>query len=219
MIIKDQIDKLLNSTSKRIKNMKNIIKISVYDNKFHDELDTEFKNFLEDLKSALDYCANDIYKKYCSKENAKIYFPINIQYKTINKGANSKFWKSLETKNKILYEYLEDINNNLDNKYDWLKEFNELVNENKHRNFTIKYLNRGERRVVENKTGSRIDWSKGNMKFSDSVKFFGENLKNLKTQNYVIGTVFIGDLMPINFFCNLCLSKISKIIEDIYQIL
>ena len=219
MVIKNQIDKLLNSALRRKKRIRDIIRISVYENKFHDEIDTEFKNFLEDLKSALDYSANDIYKKYGITENAKIYFPINIRNKTIVNGTNSKFWKYLQTKNKRLYEYLEEINNNLDSNYDWLKEFNSLVNENKHRNFTIKYLNRGERTAVENKIGSKIEWQKENVKFSKDVKFFGKNLEDVKTQKYIVGTIFIGELMPISFFCNLCLSKISNLIEKIYQIL
>ena len=210
--IKNQIDKLLKSSNNRIGGIKNIISKSISDNKIHDELDLEFKSFLEELRSALDYCANDIYKKYSKGELSKIYFPIKSKEKTLCAGRNKKFWESLKNSNIKLYDYLENIQNTLEKNYKWLQEFNDLVNESKHRNFTIKWLNRSERRKIESETG-KIDWD------IEKVKFSGKITTSSKPTNYIVGTIFIGDMMPIRFFCELCYKKISYIIDEIYKLL
>lgn len=210
--IKKQIDTLLNSSRKRIAVIEKIIIKSVRNNRFYDELDIEFKNFLDELKSALDYCANDTSDKYARGIIQKVYFPIKSDTKTLNSGRDIRLWETVMVTNKPLYDYLENIQQNIDKDFSWLKEFNNLVIENKHKNFTIKWLNSSKRIKFETKAGT-VDWDVEKVKISSIIK------SSVKPKQYIVGSITIGNMMPIRFFCNLCYKKIKEVIEYIYKLL
>jgi hypothetical protein len=102
----------------------------------------EIKNFMENIRSALDYAANGIYQKYGSSTDAKpkIYFP----YASLNQ-SKEEFQKSRRIDTCIpgltssradivmklmSYQHFESPKNK------WLPIFMELNNENKHQQLT-----------------------------------------------------------------------------------
>jgi hypothetical protein len=208
---KKQIDTLLKSSKKRIVIIEKIITKSVKNNKFYDELDIEFKNFLDELKSALDYCANDISEKYAIGIVRKVYFPIKASTKTLHSGRDIKLWEIVKVNNRPLYDYLENIQQNIDKEFIWLKEFNNLVVENKHKNFTIKWLNSSNRIKFKTNAGT-IDWDEKAVNISGIIKSPVEPIR------YTVGSITIGDMVPIRWFCNLSYKNIQEIIEGIYKL-
>ena len=208
---KKQIDTLLKSSKKRISVIEKIITKSVKNNKFYDELDIEFKIFLDELKSALDYCANEISDKYAKGIVSKVYFPIKTDSKTLHSGRDTKLWEIVKVTNRPLYDYLEDIQQNIDKGFVWLKEFNNLVVENKHKNFTIKWLNSSNRIKFKTKAGT-IDWDEKAVNIPNIIK------SPVKPIRYTVGSITIGDMIPIRWFCDLSYKNIQEVIEDIYKL-
>ena len=207
---KKHIDSLLKSEKDRITNIDKIINKSVEDNIFYDEIDIEFKNFLDNLKSALDYCAHDISDKYAKGLIKKVYFPIKTSEKTLASGRDKKLQESVKIANRPLYDYIENIQQNIDKEFKWLKEFNKLVVENKHEDFTVKWLNSSNRIRFESNIGT-IDWDEKNVNISGKIKSKVDPIK------YTVGSISIGDMIPIRWFCNSCYQKINEVIEDIYK--
>lgn len=211
-IVKTQIDILLKSSEKVISIIEKIITKSVKNNKFYDELDIEFKNFLDNLKSALDYCANEISDKYAKNLIPKVYFPIKADTKTLKLGRDAKLWEIVGQINKPLYDYLENIQQKIDSEFKWFKEFNNLVIENKHKNFTKKWLNSNKRIKFETEIGT-VDFSEKGVKISGPIK------SPVKPIHYVVGSITLENMIPLKLFCNLCYEKIQEIIEEIYNLL
>lgn len=92
------------------------------------------KNIFENCRSALDYMAYLIVKRYKIKlaEN-RIYFPI---YDTEESFLDKKIIKDLQTKNKLLYDLLKNVQPFYQNdSYKWLNTFNAMNNKYKHRGF------------------------------------------------------------------------------------
>jgi hypothetical protein len=209
--MKEQIDVLLKSSKNRILVIGKVITRSIRNNKFYDKLDIEFKNFLDELKSALDYCANDISDKYAKGIVHKVYFPIKIDTKTLNSGRDKKLWETVKVNNKPLWDYLENIQQNIDKDFTWLKEFNNLVVENKHKNFTIKWLNSSNRIKFKTKAGV-VDWDVNRVNTPNIIK------SSVKPVRYTIGNITIKEMIPIRWFCDISYKKIYKVIEDIYKL-
>lgn len=120
---------------------------SAYEESLHEQtikksLLIEIKNFMENLRSALDYSAHGLYDKYGDKarKTDKIYFP--YAWTGLDK-ANFVVTKIIEQKIPGLtanrpdiatkienYQYFESVDNA------WLPKFMDLNNENKHQQFT-----------------------------------------------------------------------------------
>ncbi len=104
------------------------------------ELQVEVKNFMENLRSALDYCASALFSKYGSstKSHPKIYFPCVFPPKDRvafrNTVVEQKIPGLLASRPDIVdilesYQYFGHTGN-------WLCSFMRIVNEHKHEHLT-----------------------------------------------------------------------------------
>lgn len=96
-------------------------------------LPIQVKNLCENLRSALDYLAHEIWDAYgdTSASKPKIYFPIR---RTPPEFASvvAALYPRLANGNSELYRLLECIQPYPGSKDEWLGEFNKLNNDNKH---------------------------------------------------------------------------------------
>lgn len=100
----------------------------------------KIKNFMENLRSALDFTAHGIFNKYGNQSDQNIYFPYAWEGLDLNgfrsKNRIEKCIPGLSnTRPDIVakiesYQYFSNVNNS------WLPKFMELNNENKHQRLT-----------------------------------------------------------------------------------
>lgn len=101
----------------------------------------EIKNFMENLRSALDFCAHGLFEKYGSskKKNPRIYFPYaRVDHRKEDFRKNQRIESSIpgiSSKREIVeklesYQHFENPINK------WLPLFMDLNNENKHQKLT-----------------------------------------------------------------------------------
>lgn len=147
----------------------------------------EIKNFMENLRSALDYTAHELYDKYChsSNPNPSIYFP--YAWGTCDKG---RFQAEEIIENKIpgltasrpdivakieTYQHFDDPRNN------WLPVFMDLNNKNKHQELTAQVIKERKKLKIssEGRTmtlGGRMSISKGyQMKMGKMIILGGQS--------------------------------------------
>lgn len=114
---------------------------SLHDKKIKPTLLIEIKNFMENLRSALDYCAHGLFDKYGDKNKKQnIYFP--YAWPGLS-GSDFKTKKIIDNKIPGLSCSRPDIVATIEGYQafsskgnDWLPKFMELNNENKHQNLT-----------------------------------------------------------------------------------
>ena len=105
-------------------------------------LRVQIKNFVENLRSALDFCAHGLFDRYgsSSKAKPKIYFP----YATASQDR-ATFEKSgrieacipgISASRPDIVQSLLDMQHFGSHGYTWLPDFMELTNENKHERLT-----------------------------------------------------------------------------------
>lgn len=132
---------LINHSKGSLEKIKKVYEESINDKTIKPILLIEIKNFMENLRSALDYSAHGIFDKYGDNTKlGKIYFPYawngctqqEFQLKNIiEKGIPGLTSKRPDIAQKIEdYQYFKDINNH------WLPKFMDLNNENKHQQLT-----------------------------------------------------------------------------------
>ena len=101
----------------------------------------DIKNYLENLRSALDFAARGLYSKYgvSSKSNSHIYFPYASKQQTMDgfRAANriEQCIPGLGASRPDLVAVLESMQH-WNSDYFWLPDFMELNNENKHERLT-----------------------------------------------------------------------------------
>jgi len=126
----------------------------------------EIKNFMENLRSALDYCSVGIYNKYCdlSEKTRNVYFPYAPLSQSASDFKNKKRIENCipgilslrpDIANKIeSYQHFSDRNNK------WLPLFMKLNNENKHERLTPQKVVEEVETII--KSGSSAIILKGN---------------------------------------------------------
>ncbi len=116
------------------------------------QLKIEIKNYLENLRSVLDYLASEINERYCVKRT-RAYFPTSCKdSQTFHKHMN-RYFPGLEATRKDLFTELESYQPYACNAPESLSLFATLVNQNKHDRLTPQ--TRTEKR------GLRLDFSGG----------------------------------------------------------
>jgi hypothetical protein len=126
-------------------------------------LSLRIKRFLDEVRSSLDYVAFEIFKTFCSHNipesqlnriSKKIYFPIRTNPDSFDEYV-SKCFVGLNNSNPEIVQVIRSYQP-FDGKPKTFYYLNELSNENKHRNFTVKKLKRNQQSVVQAKNGFTI---------------------------------------------------------------
>lgn len=120
---------------------------SLAEKKVRASLQVEIKNFLENIRSALDFAARGLYDKYGSSRKSKqrIYFP----YATTNQdratfeesGRIDVCIPGLQESRPDLVQWLLEIQHFGSRPCSWLPDFMDLANENKHERLTPQVRN------------------------------------------------------------------------------
>ncbi|MGE6550800.1 hypothetical protein ACQKFK_17765 [Bacillus mycoides] len=107
------------------------------------ELKNKIRNFLNNIESALDYKAFDIFSLYCAKNvkpeklerhKKRVNFPLYTPKEWFNKKID-EIYPGLRIERPEIVSSFEKCQP-LPSRSNWLSQFNFLVNNNKHRNFT-----------------------------------------------------------------------------------
>ncbi|GKX65844.1 hypothetical protein [Inconstantimicrobium mannanitabidum] len=123
-----------------LKNIEKIYNESLLNDSMPSTLKVTIKNFLENIRSSLEYITNYVFYTYCAKnytgaelKRKKVYFPIRKDKNYFNKCINKDF-RGLRESNPEIYKILEKcqaFNGNM-----WTSYLADLCNKNKHINLT-----------------------------------------------------------------------------------
>lgn len=133
-----------------------------------EDLKIDIKNLSGNLRSVLDYIANDIRDIHChhAKIKDRFYFPILPDVDSF-KGKCTEWFPNLQNSCPDLWSYLESIQP-YHKDYQWLGYFNKLNNENKHESLVEQ--TRTETKSVNVKFGSGgVRWNPDAVKFGSGV--------------------------------------------------
>lgn len=133
---------LIEHSRKSLQNIEDAYKNSLQEKEIKPELLVEIKNFLENLRSALDFSAQGLFTKYgsSSKKNLKIYFPYAYLGQSLEDFHRDKRIDNcipgLAANRPDIVATLESYQH-FANKFNaWLPSFMDLNNENKHKRLT-----------------------------------------------------------------------------------
>lgn len=140
---KDNVTALLNHatndlTGSDFENIEQKYKAALSEKNIPTSLQIDVKNFMENLRSVLDYIAHDIYEtvikpervKICLKEIKNIYFPYGKSENDFKSGLGSSL-PDLQSLNPKVFALIESIQPYKCSDV-WLYEFCRIVNEKKH---------------------------------------------------------------------------------------
>lgn len=185
MILKKTIYTLINVSSNQLEQIKK--ECQRPGKNMDDEINVSIKNYLENMRSVLDYLAEQIFKEneiQHKSEKGKTYFPIYSRDLKSFKQNITKSFPNLEKQNPEIYSKLEKIQFYNDPKSRiWMEYFVNLVNEYKHKDFPKQNISKSKVLRVG---------SKGFMPISIS-----EKARNFKMANCMIGDIEI-DLLIID---------------------
>ena len=169
---KDSVQTLLKRCESAIQKIEELYNDSLHNQEVNPELQVDIKNFLENLRSVLDYTAHDIRESHCPTANpkARFYFPI-LPGKKKFEAQTRKWFPDLETNAPDLWKYLESIQPYHDSSR-WLGQFNSVNNENKHVDLVAQTKTKTEQLHVSSPSG-KVVWNPENVKFGSGVKIGG----------------------------------------------
>ncbi|RYF50865.1 MAG: hypothetical protein EOO38_04635 [Cytophagaceae bacterium] len=141
---------------------------SLHEKHVREDLKISIKNIYENLRSCLDYIAQDTFDKFCSSKKPNVlYFPIFQSEKEFKQGVEKNF-PGLEVAASKLYGFLEDVQ---PYKAPWLGQFNKLNNHNKHQDL-VEQTRTESRQVTVSRDGSSVSWGPG-VSFGSGVSVMG----------------------------------------------
>jgi hypothetical protein len=139
------------------------------------DLRIEIKNFINNIRSILDYLACDIRERHCPDQNPddKFYFPIYIEKEKFRPYISKKY-AGLEKSANDLFNYLEDLQPFNNKNFKWLHQLNEINNQNKH-NKLVEQVRVESKQVTvsSNSGGGNVSWNPNGVFFGSGVSVMG----------------------------------------------
>ncbi|MDO9097175.1 MAG: hypothetical protein Q7U60_03535, partial [Candidatus Methanoperedens sp.] len=138
----DDAKALVDHSKETFKRITEIYNQSLKEKEIKSTLLIEIKNFMENLRSALDYTAHGVFDKYGSsyKGDPKIYFPYASISESMNDFRNKKRIEycipGIEKRRPDILTKIESYQHFSDKNNKWLPLFMDLNNENKHQKLT-----------------------------------------------------------------------------------
>lgn len=169
---KASIEALLKRCDTDLSTIEQAYKDSLHDQQVRANLQVDIKNFCENLRSVLDYLANDIRETHCpgADPTARFYFPI-FDKKSVFDGQAKKWYPGLDTTIPALWSYLDSIQP-YQQGCAWLGTFNRINNENKHGSLVAQTRTQTEQIRVSMPGGS-VTWTPQNVRFGAGVYIGG----------------------------------------------
>ena len=158
---------LLASARDALPEIEKLYKDCLAEKELNPQLLVQIKNLLENLRSALDYVARDVFDCFCappaSGRPIPVYFPILRRTTTPADFAtfvNGRF-PGLRDNAPALYECFESYQRYRSPADEWLLQFNELCQENKHSQLSPQTRHEERCTRFSDKTGASVTWNKG----------------------------------------------------------
>lgn len=131
------------------------------------QLPIRIKNFLDNLRSSLDFIAREIFERFCvnavSGKTIQVYFPIlrsSANQQDFDAFMNGRF-PSLKDISPPLYAKLESYQVFKSKDNDWLTQFNELCQENKHEQLSPQIRTEDKSVRLSDDKGRSVSWNEG----------------------------------------------------------
>lgn len=166
---KNDVDTLVTQIQSQYTEIESLYNASLQEKEIKPELKIKVKNYLENARSILDYCAHDIADAY-SITAREIYFPIvaKDKSKTSFDGSVGRNLPGLESKNKKVFDYLESIQP-YHADYSWLADFATVTTDNKHSQLTSQIRTETARVTSTHSGGGQVSWDPGAVRFGSGV--------------------------------------------------
>jgi hypothetical protein len=163
------IEALLKRSRAVLSDLKHAYEASLHAKKIREDLKVDIKNIFENLRSCLDYLAQDIFETCCasSKKPDRLYFPIRSSLVEFDQTI-SRDYPGLQSMCKPIYQVLENVQPYHD---PWLGHFNKLNNENKHQDL-VEQTRTESRYVTISGGGGSVSWGPG-VTFGRGVSVMG----------------------------------------------
>lgn len=146
MSIQEQIDAMLEVASEQLEKIRAEYDQSLRAKSVSPKLSVYIKNYLENLRSPLDYIASEICVNILSLSTShRTYFPIACENDTTFTKHMNKYLPNLDTTNATLFSAIQELQSYKSNGCTALPKLSKLVNENKHRQLSTqtKTVSRG----------------------------------------------------------------------------
>lgn len=163
------IEALLKKANADFVDMKTAYGSSLHEKHVREDLKVAIKNIFENLRSCLDYLAQDIFETYCtgSEKPERLYFPIRTTADDFNRTI-ARDYPNLQESAKTVCVALDAVQ---PYREPWLGQFNKLNNHNKHQNLVEQTRTEIPRVTVSGRAGS-VSWGKG-VTFGSGVSIMG----------------------------------------------
>lgn len=178
------IEALLKKATADFIELKTAYNSSLHEKHVRDDLKISIKNVFENLRSCLDYLAQDTFDTLCAgaRKPDRLYFPIRPTAPEFAQ-AMSKYYPGLQAAAKTVYDLLESVQPYRD---PWLGQFNKLNNHNKHQDL-VEQTRTEARHVTVSRGGGSVSWGPG-VTFGSGVSVVGVPI-DPRTQMPVPNTV------------------------------
>lgn len=178
---------LLTDSKELLSNIESIYQTSLTNKDIPEILPLRIKQFIDNIRSSLDYAAFKIFTNYCSqnipqdkllKIEPKVYFPTKDTIEKFNSNIDSIFIGLRTSRNDIvlLLENCQSFKTS-----SWLSNLNILSNNNKHRDLTPQTRTETKEIKVTSPVGSSVFWNPSAVTFGSGVLINGVPM-NPKTQ-------------------------------------
>ncbi len=216
------IEALLNRAKSDFASLKTSYAASLHEKHVREELKVLIKNIFENLRSCLDYLAQDIFETHCgsSKKPDRLYFPIRSS-QTDFALVLAKDYPGLQGAAQGVVDILEGVQPFKD---PWLGFFNKLNNQNKHQDL-VEQTRVESRQVTVSRGGGSVSWGSG-VTFGSGVSVMGVPIDprtQLPVPNSVVRTAVI-TWVDFKFneidqsalaFVDTSISNVTKIFSDL----
>jgi hypothetical protein len=178
------IEALLKKANTDFTDLKAVYNASLTEKHVREDLKVVIKNIFENLRSCLDYIAQDIFETHCAaaKKPDRLYFPIRPTPAEFNQAV-AKDYPGLQATAKPVYDLFDSVQPYKD---DWLGQFNRLNNHNKHQDL-VEQTRTETQQVTVSRGGGSVSWTSG-VTFTGGVSVMGVPI-DPKTQMPVPNTV------------------------------
>jgi hypothetical protein len=163
------IEALLKKADTDFASLKTAYESSLHEKHVREDLKVAIKNIFENLRSCLDYLAQDIFETHCggSQKPARLYFPIRPTPGEFNQVITNDY-PNLQASAKIVFDTLEAVQSYRD---PWLGQFNKLNNHNKHQDL-VEQTRTESRQVTVSRGDGSVSWGPG-VTFGSGVSVMG----------------------------------------------
>jgi hypothetical protein len=216
------IEALLRKANQDFVGLKTAYESSLHEKHVREDLKVSIKNIFENLRSCLDYLAQDIFETHCAtaRKPKRLYFPIRATPAEFV-SAISKDYPNLQSTAKVVYDTLEAAQPFHD---PWLGQFNKLNNHNKHQDL-VEQTRTEARHVTVSRGGGSVSWGPG-VTFGSGVSVMGVPI-DPRTQMPVPNTVAKTEVViwvdfrfkeidqPVLLFVEASLRNVDKLFQQL----